>query len=153
MNTQWNTENPPKDGTIIVAIGKVVWMDGAITGADPLLAEISWCQPKGGHLGWHFTSGMSVATSTNDEVIIHYWMPCPTEPKPCPVAQMVEHSAAHFDVTSQMTATMPVICSWCQGDMGTKPCVPEMAGKPTHSCCAACQNKFFADLKSPEVVR
>lgn len=77
-NTQWNTENPPKDGTTIVAIGKVMFSDEWSTSAEPFLAEVSWCQPEGGHLGWHYSNGMAVATTLEDEVIIHYWMPYPT---------------------------------------------------------------------------
>ena len=78
-HTNWNTGEPPKDGTPIVAIGKVMWSDEFSTCADPFVAEIVWRKTDSGFEGWLLSSGLAVAQSLDDEVIIHYWMPFPAE--------------------------------------------------------------------------
>lgn len=83
----WNTENPPKDGTTIVAIGKVMWSDEFSTCADPFTAEIHWCKDQSGYEGWHFSDGMTVASGLDDKVIVHFWILPPAESKQRPVQE------------------------------------------------------------------
>jgi len=45
----------------------------------------------------------------------------------------------------ERTHTMPVVCAWCKKSMGSKPCLPDMAGKPSHGCCDDCVKQFFPD--------
>lgn len=41
---------------------------------------------------------------------------------------------------------MGVVCAWCKKDMGTKVCVPEMAGKVSHGICPECTKKTLGAL-------
>lgn len=36
------------------------------------------------------------------------------------------------------TCSMLIVCSWCQKELGTKPCEPEMNGETTHGLCDSC---------------
>lgn len=66
----------PKDGTPIVAVGKVVYSDDCCTVADPFVLKVHWrTEPSE---GWHTDDGLSVARMVGDEVIIHYWLPMPS---------------------------------------------------------------------------
>ena len=76
---QWNTTEPPKDGTTIVAIGKVMFSDDFFTSADPFLTYLNWRKTDSGYEGWLLPSGMTLASTLDDEVIIHFWMPEPKE--------------------------------------------------------------------------
>jgi hypothetical protein len=77
MNTEWNAENPPHDGSLIVAVGKVVSTDGCFTDAIPFCAAVQWTSRPGESSGWHLADGLSVARYVGDDVIIHFWMPYP----------------------------------------------------------------------------
>jgi hypothetical protein len=46
----------------------------------------------------------------------------------------------------QPAAVVRVVCAWCQREMGTKPCVPEQAGKVSHGICAGCSRNFYREL-------
>ena len=80
--TPWNTGEPPHDGSLIIAIGKIMESADACTWADPLCAPIRWTALPGQIAGWHYQSGMSVRRSLDEEVIIHYWLPMPTAEVP-----------------------------------------------------------------------
>jgi len=73
----WHMEEPPKDGTRIVAIGKVIIEDAWSTTADPFCTDLEWTEKPGQSKGWHLSNGMSLVSCLEDEVIIHYWMPYP----------------------------------------------------------------------------
>lgn len=77
----WRTDEPPKDGTPIVAIGKVMYDDGLGTYAEPFTAAITWGSNQFNDIkeGWHYLKdGMSLPSTLEDEVIIHYWLPYPS---------------------------------------------------------------------------
>ena len=76
----WRTDAPPQDGTPIVAIGKVMYSAEFSTVAQPFVAAITWGSTRFQDIktGWHFwQDGMSVASTPDDEVIIHNWLPMP----------------------------------------------------------------------------
>jgi len=80
IDTPWRTDKPPKDGTPIVAIGKVMERDEFSTAAVPFVAALTWGSNRFQDIknGWHFWhDGMSLPSSPDDEVIIHYWLPMP----------------------------------------------------------------------------
>lgn len=79
-NEPWRTDEPPKDGTPIVAIGKVMFGDEFSTRAEPFVAAITWGSNRFQDIntGWHFWhDGMSLPQCLEDEVIIHWWLPMP----------------------------------------------------------------------------
>jgi len=83
MNT-WKSENPPKDGTPIVAVGRVIYSDGLLTSVDPLCSQIFWSKPKSGYEGWCFYLGatqLAVASRLEDKVKIDFWIELPVELK------------------------------------------------------------------------
>ena len=42
--------------------------------------------------------------------------------------------------------TMKVACGWCNKDMGTKKCLPHMAGATSHSICQDCATKMKLNI-------
>lgn len=86
MNNLWRTDEPPKDGTEIVAIGRVLWQDassGAVSaGSMPFIAAIRWKSYPDGFSGWcHSDSrgefSTAVAQDPADQVKIDWWAPMP----------------------------------------------------------------------------
>ena len=75
----WRTDAPPKDGTRIVAIGKVIYTEDACTTAESFLAELAWTEKPGEAKGWHRPNGMALCCYLDDEVVIHYWNLYPLE--------------------------------------------------------------------------
>lgn len=76
----WRTDAPPQDGTPIVAIGKVMYSDEFSTVAAPFVAALTWGSAPFQDIktGWHYwQNGMSLPSTLEDEVIIHYWLPMP----------------------------------------------------------------------------
>lgn len=70
----WNETEPPKDGTIIVAIGRVIWHDDISTTVDSFTGAVMWIKDESGYEGWHFAKdGMVVACGLDDEVKVDYW--------------------------------------------------------------------------------
>lgn len=83
MNT-WKSECPPKDGTPIVVVGRVIFSDGLLTSVDPLCSQIFWSKPESGYEGWCFHLGagqLAVASQLNDEVVIDHWIELPARLK------------------------------------------------------------------------
>lgn len=77
MNS-FRTDEAPKDGTEIVAIGRVISTDEFSTLSDPFTAGIFWLNHESGFEGWHFISDrMSVARTPDDKVMIDWWLPFP----------------------------------------------------------------------------
>ena len=81
MKTQpWQTNNPPQDGTIIVAVARVIWSDEFSTSVDQFVAAILWEKDSSGYEGWHYThTGLTVARELGDEVVIDWWAKFPKE--------------------------------------------------------------------------
>lgn len=88
MNSQWNTSDAPKDGSPIVAVGRVIGqrsMDefgddpdaACCTVSQPIVAAMAWTKPEGCFEGWHYLGGLSVAETVGDEVYVDFWMPFP----------------------------------------------------------------------------
>ena len=73
----WKTTEPPKDGTEIVAIGKIMFTEDCYTAAEPFMAAIRWIKDDSGFDGWHLANGMALARAADDEVIIHWWIEYP----------------------------------------------------------------------------
>jgi hypothetical protein len=68
-----------KDGTSIVAIGRVIWCDEYSTAVDGFVAAIRWIKDQSGYEGWHFDrDGMTVARTLDDEVMVDWWLPMPS---------------------------------------------------------------------------
>lgn len=86
-SSAWFNGNPPKDGTPIVAVGRVISRGECSTTVDSFVALIRWGQCRSGHVGWLFDRiGMTVARTPDDEVVVDWWLPMPhtvqTEPQP-----------------------------------------------------------------------
>ena len=74
----WATCAPLKDGSAIVAIGRVIFTEDSLTTSDPFVAVVRWEKDESGYEGWHLVSnGMTVARALEDEVIIDFWNPYP----------------------------------------------------------------------------
>jgi hypothetical protein len=70
----WNTNEPPKDGTAIVVIGRVISRDEFSTCVDSFVAAVRWVKDESEYEGWHFAhSGMVVARTLEDEVKVDWW--------------------------------------------------------------------------------
>jgi hypothetical protein len=85
----WKTENPPKDGTPIVAIGSIVSIHETGSSVAPFLLIVYW-KAAGDFKGWFHHSfgecyspynGLAVAESPDEEVRIDLWIECPTFPR------------------------------------------------------------------------
>ena len=76
---RWLDGNPPKDGTPIAAIGRVIWSDEYSTSVDSFVALIRWEKDQSGYEGWHFDKdGMTVIRTLDDEVMVDWWLPLPS---------------------------------------------------------------------------
>ena len=79
-NQLWQTNEPPKDGTVIVAVGRVIWSDEFSTSVDQFVAAIRWEKDSSGYEGWHYNrDGMVLATTLQDEVKVDWWANFPKE--------------------------------------------------------------------------
>lgn len=43
----------------------------------------------------------------------------------------------------------PLVCSWCRNAIGSRTCVPAMAGKASHGCCPRCAKSFHPRAAQP----
>jgi hypothetical protein len=83
MNT-WKSENPPKDGTPVVAVGRVISRDEFSTAVDPFCTVIFWSKTESGFEGWCLGLNeykIAVASQLEDEVKIDFWIELPVELK------------------------------------------------------------------------
>lgn len=71
-------KSAPKDGTLIVAVGRVIYGDDISTSVAPFCTAIRWTKEEGQYEGWHTRENMSIAQMLADEVIIDYWLPYPS---------------------------------------------------------------------------
>ncbi len=69
---QWKTSDPPKDGTIFVAIGRVVWSDEFGGESWPFVAMVHFNGEQ-----WLDEIGMALTESPLDTVHIDYWIQIP----------------------------------------------------------------------------
>jgi hypothetical protein len=80
VSTCWNTNDPPKDGTAIIVVGRVIFGDELSTVVDSFVAAVRWTKEGSGFEGWHFDrDGMSVARTLEDEVKVDWWAAYPKE--------------------------------------------------------------------------
>ncbi len=71
----WNTSEPPKDGRLLVVVGRVQFTDGACVTVTPLPPSlVRWTEKPGESKGWHYLTGLAVALQLDDEVMIDGWM-------------------------------------------------------------------------------
>jgi hypothetical protein len=76
----WNTTEPPKDGSTIVAVGRVIFSDEFSTTCESFVASVRWIKDQSNYEGWHFAKdGITVAQTLEDEVKIDWWLPYPGE--------------------------------------------------------------------------
>lgn len=76
----WNTSEPPKDGTTIIVVGRVIWSDDISTCVDSFVAAVRWIKDSSNYEGWHYDrDGMTVARTLDDEVKIDWWAHFPKE--------------------------------------------------------------------------
>lgn len=73
---EMNTTPPPKDGTPIIAVGRIIYEDEISTIVDPFCAVIFWkdgnsCSYPGWYYFWGY--GMAIASSFEDTVKVDYW--------------------------------------------------------------------------------
>jgi hypothetical protein len=74
----WNVGEPPKNGTVIVAIGHVACHDAESGWTEPFALPVKWVKADSGFEGWlHAETDLSVQQHVGDEVHIHHWMPLP----------------------------------------------------------------------------
>lgn len=72
-SSPWRTDDPPKDGTAIVALGNITedLGDGAYN-VDPFTETISWDGEE-----WVNSFGMSLRMDDAAKVSIRHWLPLP----------------------------------------------------------------------------
>lgn len=71
----WQTGEPPKDGRLIVVIGRLIYTEEACTTVQPIPPSlVRWTEKPGESKGWHYLGGMSLALTLDDEVLIDGWM-------------------------------------------------------------------------------
>ena len=82
MKPTWlDGSTAPKDGTEIVAVGRVIWSDECTTTVDSFVEAIHWLNDPTGHEGWHDRNGISLDRMMDDDVRVDYWMPMPSKDK------------------------------------------------------------------------
>ena len=77
--TGWKTTEPPKDGTRIIAIGRILWHDDFSDGSNPYLGEVFWSESES-FTGWMYQSEswpLSVTCSPDEKFIIDWWIESP----------------------------------------------------------------------------
>lgn len=77
MSAIWNTADAPKDGSEIIAVGRVICSDEFSTYVNPFVAAIHWEAASGCYEGWHLSNGLAVARTMDDEVMVDWWAPYP----------------------------------------------------------------------------
>lgn len=74
-NGQWNDAPAPKDGSEIVAVGRILWEDEACLIATRFVGAVMWKRNDSGYVGWHYAdTGMTVARMLGDNVRVDFWM-------------------------------------------------------------------------------
>lgn len=79
--TVWNTENPPKDGQPIVAIGRIISSDELTTRVETFCRIIYWHDfVQSGIAAWAVSDSyfpLVLCPDIDGEVIVDYWLPRP----------------------------------------------------------------------------
>lgn len=71
------TDEPPRDGRYIRVIGRIISQQDACTCVDPFCSEVRWTELPGQSKGWHFSNGLAVASTLEDEIKIDAWRELP----------------------------------------------------------------------------
>lgn len=72
----WRNDEPPRDGTVIVALGRVLWQAELVRVSEPFTAAVRW--QAGDFPCWTYAdSKMAVACTPEDVVSIDWWAPLP----------------------------------------------------------------------------
>ena len=76
MNTNpWSTGEPPKDGRLLVVVGRIIYTDEACVTVEPIKPSlVRWTEKQGESKGWHYLTGLALATQLDDEVHIDGWL-------------------------------------------------------------------------------
>ena len=74
----WKTSEPPKDGTLIVAIGQVNYQGEFGGCVEPFLAAIRWEKTDSGFEGW-MRGELSLTSGLDDIITIHCWIAHPDQ--------------------------------------------------------------------------
>ena len=137
MKPEWRNDEPPKDGTPIVAVGNIVSTDGVLTWVEPFCYVLRW---KAEAKCWvHPGSELGIRRMSNDAVVIHFWSPVPAaDPSPswkCSWCARFFHRPASF----------PPKAIWDSVFF-----VPTWPTWPiSHGMCDECAAKERAQLKLP----
>ena len=75
----WKTSEPPKDGTAIIAKGRIIAEDEFSTSITPYLGEIRWLKTESGFEGWMYggSQPLSVTCSPDEKFVIDWWIEPP----------------------------------------------------------------------------
>lgn len=77
----WKKENPPKDGSPIVAIGRIMNGGRNWTSITPFCAIVQYHKHEESE-GWRYGNGMSVIDDPNEAVEIDLWTELPNANAP-----------------------------------------------------------------------
>ena len=80
VGESWKTCEPPKDGTAIVAKGRIIIEDDLGCSVQPYLGEIFWKKTESGFEGWMYQSEswpLSVTCSPDEKFVIDWWIELP----------------------------------------------------------------------------
>ena len=72
----WVRGEAPKDGTLYVALGRMVGSDEWGGHSTPFLSHVRW-GGSGGWSGWVDERGMAISSDIDDRVYIDYWCALP----------------------------------------------------------------------------
>ena len=79
MAAGWKTAEPPKDGTAIIAKGRIIAEDEFSSSSAPYLGEIRWLKTESGFEGWVYggSQPLSVTCSPDETFVIDWWIEPP----------------------------------------------------------------------------
>ena len=93
QNIPWKTTEPPKDGTHIIAVGRIIVEDDLGCSVQPYLGEIFWKESPSftGYMYQSESWPLSVTCSPDETLVVDWWI---ESPKSIPVAGGIEHRPA-----------------------------------------------------------
>lgn len=69
----WREDEAPRDGQLICVRGNVIYSEEACTTSEPFEGLVRWTEKEDESKGWHYRSGLAVAQTLEDKVVIHAW--------------------------------------------------------------------------------